>query len=99
MILTLTLNPAIDRNVSADRLVFDDRAYILTTDEAPGGRGINASMVIHSFGGKTVAIAPAGGESGERFRQHIAKRGFDVDLIPVSADMRTSTMVCLWKLR
>ena len=93
MILTLTLNPAIDRNVSADRLVFDDRAYILTTDEAPGGRGINASMVIHSFGGKTVAIAPTGGESGERFRQHIAKRGFDVDLIPVSADMRTNLTI------
>lgn len=93
MILTLTLNPAIDRNVSADRLVFDDRAYILTTDEAPGGRGINASMVIHSFGGKTVAIAPAGGESGERFRQHIAKRGFDVDLIPVGADMRTNLTI------
>jgi len=93
LILTLTLNPAIDRNVSADRLVFDDRAYILTTDEAPGGRGINASMVIHSFGGKTVAIAPAGGESGERFRQHIAKRGFDVDLIPVSADMRTNLTI------
>ena len=56
MILTVTLNPAIDRNVMVDRLVFDDRAYILSTSESAGGRGINASCVIHSFGGRTLAI-------------------------------------------
>ena len=72
MIVTLTVNPAIDRNVTVDRLVFEDRAYINSSRESPGGRGINASCVIHSFGGKTAAVVTAGGAgrrglSGGRF--------------------------------
>lgn len=90
MILTLTVNPAIDRNVSADRLVFDDRAYILDTSEGPGGRGINASMVIHSYGGKTFAIAPAGGETGEHLREYMQERKFSFELVPISREIRTN---------
>ncbi|HOK44993.1 MAG TPA: hypothetical protein PLK67_03630, partial [Bryobacteraceae bacterium] len=74
MILTLTINPAIDHNVIADRLVFEDRAYILATSETAGGRGINASYVIKSFGGDTLAISTCGGKSGDRFRQPLAER-------------------------
>lgn len=90
MILTLTVNPAIDRNISADRLVFDDRAYILETSEAPGGRGINASMVIQSFGGKTFAIATAGGETGDHFREYLRAKKFNADLVPIGKEIRTN---------
>ena len=76
MILTLTINPAIDRNVTADRLVFEDRAYILSTNESAGGRGINASCVIHSFGGKTLAILTSGGKSGKRLEELVRAYGF-----------------------
>ena len=65
MIVTLTINPAIDRTVSVDKLVFEDRAYILDRSEAAGGRGMNASQVIHAFGGKTLALLTAGGAVGE----------------------------------
>ena len=44
-----------------DRLAFEDRAYIESRHESPGGRGINAACVIHSFGGKPLAIFPSGG--------------------------------------
>src|ERR1700731_94441 len=66
MILTLTVNPAIDRTITVDRLAFEDRTYILSSKDSPGGRGINAASVIHSFGGKTLAIFPAGGDRGAR---------------------------------
>ena len=58
LILTLTINPALDHNVFVDRLAFEDRGYILSTSDSPGGRGINASRVIHQFGSATLAIAP-----------------------------------------
>jgi len=93
LILTLTVNPAIDRNVSADRLVFDDRAYILDSSEGPGGRGINASMVIHSFGGKTAAVAPAGGETGDRLKSYMADAGFPMDWVPVEREIRTNLTI------
>ena len=51
LILTLTVNPAIDRTISVDRLAFEDRAYINSRHDSGGGRGINAACVIHSFGG------------------------------------------------
>lgn len=93
MILTLTINPAIDRTITADQLVFEDRAYILGRTEAAGGRGINASQVIHSFGGKTFAILTSGGTAGERIEKLLAKLGFPFEAIPVSAESRTNLTI------
>jgi 1-phosphofructokinase family hexose kinase len=93
LLVTLTINPAIDQNYTADHLVFDDRAYILSTSETAGGRGINASCVIHSFGGKTLAIASCGGTSGERFRKFLCSCGFPVELVPIENDIRTNLTI------
>src|SRR5438105_15568550 len=87
LILTLTINPAIDRNVTADRLVFEDRAYILSTDESAGGRGINAAFVIHSFGGKTLAILTSGGKSGKRLEELVRAHGFPVEVVPIQNEI------------
>jgi 1-phosphofructokinase family hexose kinase len=88
MILTLTMNPAIDRTIAVDRLAFDDRAYILSSNDSPGGRGINASRVIHSFGGETLAIIPAGGDRGARFEHYMLDCGFSITTVPVRNDIR-----------
>ncbi len=93
LIVTLTMNPAIDRNVTADRLVFEDRAYILATSESAGGRGINASCVIHAFGGRTMAVAPYGGKSGRRLQELLAGCGFPVELVKIRNQIRTNLTV------
>ncbi len=93
MILTLTVNPAIDQNVTADRLVFEDRAYIVATSESAGGRGINASCVIHSFGGETLAIAPSGGQAGKRFQQLLCDCGFPIEIVPMKKGIRTNLTI------
>lgn len=88
MIVTLTINPAIDQTVTVERLVFEDRTYILSQAEDPGGRGLNASRVIHSFGGKTLAILTAGGGAGKRIQEGVAQIGFPSEIIPVRSDSR-----------
>ena len=93
MIVTLTMNPAIDRTIGVDRLAFDDRAYILSSKDSPGGRGINAASVIHSFGGDAHAILPAGGERGSRFEQYMQKCGFPVTTVPVRNDIRLNLTI------
>lgn len=93
MILTLTVNPAVDRNVIADRLVFEDRAYILSTRESAGGRGINASCVIHSFGGKTTAIVTSGGKCGVRFEQFLSSCGFPIEVVRIKNEIRTNLTI------
>ena len=82
------MNPAIDRTIAVDRLAFDDRAYILSSKDSPGGRGINAARVIHAFGGDTTAIFPAGGERGARFEHYIKDCGFPVATVPIRHDIR-----------
>lgn len=93
LIVTVTINPAIDRNVTADRLVFEDRGYILASYESAGGRGINASCVIHSFGGQTKGVVASGGPSGERFRNFLCNCGFAIDAVPVAAEIRTNLTI------
>jgi 1-phosphofructokinase family hexose kinase len=87
------MNPAIDRTITVDRLAFDDRAYILSSKDSPGGRGINAACVIHSFGGKTLAIIPAGGERGERFGDYMTDCGFPVTSVPIRNDIRQNLTI------
>jgi len=93
LIVTLTMNPAVDRTIAVDRLAFDDRAYILSSKDSPGGRGINAACVIHSFGGKTLAIIPAGGERGARFEQYMTHCGFPVKTVPIRNDIRLNLTI------
>jgi len=93
LILTVTLNPAIDRNVLTDRLVFEDRSYILSRTDVAGGRGIIASRVLHSFGAKTMAITTSGGKNGERFQKSLDKAGFPVEFVPISQEIRTNLTI------
>jgi 1-phosphofructokinase family hexose kinase len=93
LILTLTLNPAVDRTVTVDRLVFEDRGYILSRSEAAGGRGINASQVIAAFGGKTRALLTSGGAAGERMEQSLASMGFPFEVVRVNAESRVNLTI------
>lgn len=93
MILTLTINPAIDRTVTVDKLVFEDRAYILGRAEAAGGRGVNASQVIHAFGGKTLALLTSGGAAGKRMEASLAGMGFPFEAVHVGAESRINLTI------
>lgn len=79
--------------MAVDRLAFEDRAYILSTRESPGGRGINASCVIHSFGGRTQALITAGGPAGERLQELLRGCGYPVVVVPIQNESRTNLTV------
>jgi len=93
LIVTLTVNPAIDRTISVDRLAFEDRAYVNSSRESAGGRGINASRVIQSFGGQTLAVLISGGETGKRLEEYLAGCGFPIAVVPVQNDIRTNLTI------
>lgn len=90
MIVTLTINPAVDRNLLVDRLVFEDRAYILSRTDSAGGRGINSSRVLHSFGAKTLAIATSGGKNGELFESLLGNSGFPMEVVHIKEEIRVN---------
>ena len=93
LILTLTVNPAIDRNVMVDRLAFEDRGYILSTGESPGGRGINASRVIQLLGSKTLAVAPSGVANGKRFESLVTSCSFPIEIVRIDQEVRTNLTI------
>jgi 1-phosphofructokinase family hexose kinase len=93
LILTLTVNPAIDRAISVDRLAFEDRSYIQSIGESAGGRGINAAAVLHSWGADTIAIVISGGESGKRMEELLRSCGLRVTVAPIQNDIRTNVTI------
>ncbi|HXA52894.1 MAG TPA: 1-phosphofructokinase family hexose kinase [Candidatus Acidoferrum sp.] len=92
MIVSLTINPTIDRVISVDRLAFEDRAYINSKYDSPGGRGLNASCVIHSFGGDTKALLISGGNTGARL-QELLNGCIPFEIIPVAREIRTNLTI------
>ena len=93
LILTVTINPSVDRNIEVDRLVFEDRAYILSRSDSAGGRGMNASRVLDSFGAKTLAIVTSGGVNGARLEKLAAKSGFPVKVVPIHNEIRVNLTI------
>ncbi|HME09144.1 MAG TPA: 1-phosphofructokinase family hexose kinase [Bryobacteraceae bacterium] len=93
MILTLTINPAIDRSILVDRLVFEDRAYILSQDYGGGGRGIIASRVLQSFGVTTKAVTTSGGKNGQLFEKLLGKAGFPFEVVRIANEIRTNLTI------
>jgi len=93
LIVTLTLNPAIDRTISVDHLAFEDRAYINSQRESAGGRGIRASAVIHAFGGQTTAVFTSGGDTGRRLEALQSGSGYPVMVVPIEHAIRTNLTI------
>jgi 1-phosphofructokinase family hexose kinase len=92
-ILTLTVNPALDRIVTVDRLVFEDRAYIESTTEAAGGRGINAARVLTSFGAAVTALTTSGGDTGRKFEEHLQDDQFGKEVVKIRSGIRTNLTI------
>ncbi len=92
-ILTLTMNPAIDRIVLVDRLVFEDRAYIQSTTDTAGGRGINAARVLTSFGAKAMAITFSGGDCGEDFEKYLEHDHFAKKIVKIRHNLRINLTI------
>lgn len=92
-ILTLTVNPALDRIVTVDRLVFEDRAYIQNTTEAAGGRGINASRVLSNFGAENTAIVTSGREVGRKFEEQLQRDSFHKEIVKIRSNIRINLTI------
>jgi 6-phosphofructokinase 2 len=92
-ILTLTVNPALDRITTVDRLVFEDRAYIESRSEAAGGRGINAARVLTSFGATALAITTSGGDVGRKFEERLQQDSFGKEIVKIRNSIRINLTI------
>lgn len=65
MIYTVTMNPALDYRVYTDQINHGAINWSEREELHAGGKGINVSTVLHSFGVDTMALGFVGGQTGE----------------------------------
>ena len=93
MIITVTLNPSLDRTLEIDRL---ERGAVLRTSTPtlePGGKGVNVTRALTSNGIPSIAILPVGGREGTELHALLAADGVDSRAMAVSGRTRSNITV------
>ncbi len=94
MILTVTLNAALDVTYHLPALVPGAAHRVEQTGARAGGKGINVARVLHALGHDTQVTGFAGGETGRAIRADLAAAGIREALVePAAAARRTVTVV------
>jgi 6-phosphofructokinase 2 len=92
-IVTLTLNPALDKSTTAERFVPEQKLRCQPLQIDPGGGGINVSKGIAKLGGESIAVFPAGGANGLLLRQLVEAAGIRTEVVETAADTRENFSV------
>lgn len=90
MIVTLTLNPCLDKLIELDRLEPGEEAHAQAVMQAAAGKGINVSRMVRTLGGETLALWTCGGLTGERMRRLLAAEGLANLPLPIAGELRTN---------
>ncbi|AYQ33412.1 1-phosphofructokinase family hexose kinase [Runella sp. SP2] len=92
-IVTLTVNPAVDKSTHIDRLIPEQKLRCDTPRFDAGGGGINVSKAIKRLGGKSTAIFTTGGPSGQVLRDLVSQEGIDCEVIQTEQWTRENFIV------
>jgi 1-phosphofructokinase len=90
MIVTLTLNPSLDRTIEVDSLT---RGAVIRAGGAhvdPGGKGVNVSRALLANGVASRAVLPCGGDDGQRLVRLLAQEGVDVVAVRCAGATRSN---------
>ncbi len=93
MILTVTLNPAIDKTIIINNFQEGSVNRVLDTRVDAGGKGINVSKVIKKLNGKTKVLGFIAGKSGESIIEYLNKCNIDHDLVKTKGETRTNIKI------
>jgi len=93
MIYTLTLNPAIDRELTVEKIEYDKVLSALEARIDFGGKGFNVSRMLKSLGTPSVAVGFVGGNTGKRLEKGLRTLSIDSDFVWVDSETRTNISI------
>ena len=93
MIFTVTLNPAVDRELTVDEIVFDTVLRASDWRVDCGGKGFNVARMLKSLGISSVALGFAAGKSGEMLDDKLKTLGIETDFVWVAGETRTNVSI------
>ncbi|TPW76296.1 1-phosphofructokinase family hexose kinase [Schumannella soli] len=93
MIVTLTINPSLDRTVTLDRL---EPGRVLRTSAPvlePGGKGVNVTRALTANGHASIAVVPVAGAEGSELGRLLDAAGVDGRYVAVSGRTRSNLSI------
>ncbi|SKB58945.1 1-phosphofructokinase family hexose kinase [Maribacter arcticus] len=92
-IVTLTVNPALDKSAKVDGLVPNDKLKCHSLKYQPGGGGINITRVLKRLELETNCIFPSGGNAGVHLKDLLLKENIEPISVPVDGWTRENLSV------
>jgi 6-phosphofructokinase 2 len=93
MILTLTLNPCIDKSSSVAMLKPESKLRCTEVVREAGGGGINVSKALQKLDIPSVALFPAGGNNGNMLISLLQQQGIDFRAVDTHVETRENWIV------
>lgn len=93
MVITVTLNPALDKTLSIGNFTLGEVNRVENIRYDIGGKGINVSKVLKNFNVDSVCTGFLGGVWGNYFEKELAKRKIQTNFINIKESTRTNTKV------
>ncbi len=93
MIVTVTLNPAIERIVALPELFLGDTNHIVDGSLDAGGGGVKVSRMIHELGGESIATGFVAGVLGRFIEQSLKSLGITSAFTRIPGDPRVDVSI------
>ena len=93
MIITVTLNAAIDKSLSVPNFRLGRRHRTVDQTTMPGGKGVNVARALKTLGQPVIATGFAGGSTGTRIVDQLTAESILNDFVRVREESRTNTAV------
>lgn len=93
MIATVTLNPSIDRELRLDDLEIGEVNRAQLTNLDPGGKGVNVSRALTSYGAETFAVLVGGELGGRWFDERLTQAHVPHEIVMTSGVTRSNLTI------
>jgi 1-phosphofructokinase len=93
VIVTVTLNPSLDRTLEVERL---ERGAVLRTSSPTleaGGKGVNVTRALTANGIPSIAVLPVGGGEGAELGDLLENAGVSARFVPVAGRTRSNITI------
>jgi 1-phosphofructokinase/tagatose 6-phosphate kinase len=93
MIITVTLNAAIDKTLAVPNFRLGRRHRAVEQTSMAGGKGVNVARALKSLGQPVIATGVAGGPNGTRIIEQLTEEAILNDFVRIREESRMSTAV------
>ena len=93
MIITVTLNAAVDKTLAVPNFRIGRRHRSVEQTSMAGGKGVNVARALKTLGQPVIATGVAGGPTGTRIIEQLTEEAILNDFVRIREESRTSTAV------